>query len=856
MTMPTFWLNPTDLVTNDPSLRISFPPDHGGGVITSTRIGDFWVSLGALLPFPARIDGLVVCYQIVGAPTPANSIQQTRLLALTAPGSETVLFDDPTVLASPAPVCQVRKVGKKAPDAALELSLRLHFQNTRDQIVLGGLSLQITELCANHRLLGEFGDYSTLDKAQAALQRALREMADQDGGVLCIPRDAPDGFFPRNFHQKRLDGPAVTVLDFRDGYERRFVPPSGTLSSSARRACHLIERDLAIDLDWNGEDSTELIESRYRGGASSYEQELSQGVPAGGGEKKFYVPTLRGLFHGQRLKVTGVAHLFEPPFEDITVDKLGVDATGPFFTATDSTIAHPQAALVYNKNVVNGLTVGDVSNCDNQSSSVAVFRTTYGLGDSFVFTGILTYQGDIISAGGDEGGVGFAAEILHDLDCFWGLVESWDASKRELVYQAGATNPQKLGTSRPLINMREGLQVTDGKVLVVGPGYDYLRPGAPSLSQSLVVGRGVAWDRSLVGRFFAIDEPTEIYRAGEAGNGRDVHRWWHITDVKPRADGMINLFVQRTTGLADRESGPTLFRFDNYSLSATEERELSYVIRPGAWVSDVRRGVNGDEVGSLGVARVENSRVLVLAPQDNPAPTLDFRKDDPITNAVGPDPLLPVAFRARHHDNFPSATPVPSFVSQNAGRVQLGAGFAVIGAMDTADQKDGNPPFLVAFDVLSATEVALRVMGPVAADKGAIEFWQPNGNPHKIRWLVKDKHGHDAEMTFHADPLKAIFRLMGGPLDLGDMSTLRQSGLSATGTEAKNLRDIGVSVPATATTLKVFFPHEEDDTSYALFLQCSWPTRSVVTKRTDGFDATFSDPAPAGGGLIDWLLVR
>jgi hypothetical protein len=42
----------------------------------------------------------------------------------------------------------------------------------------------------------------------------------------------------------------------------------------------------------------------------------------------------------------------------------------------------------------------------------------------------------------------------------------------------------------------------------------------------------------------------------------------------------------------------------------------------------------------------------------------------------------------------------------------------------------------------------------------------------------------------------------------------------------------------------------------ALFLQCSWPTRSVVTKRKDGFDATFTDAAPAGGGQIDWLLVR
>src|SRR5947199_9673411 len=175
--------------------------------------------------------------------------------------------------------------------------------------------------------------------------------------------------------------------------------------------------------------------------------------------------------------------------------------------------------------------------------------------------------------------------------------------------------------------MREGLQVTGGKVLVVGPGYDYLRTGAPSLSQSLVVGRGVPWDQSLVGRFFAITEPSEIYCMTEAGTSHDVLRWWHITAVEPRADGMTNLFVQRTVGLADRRSGPTLFRFDDYSLSATEERELTYVMRPGAWVSDVR--------GVCGLVRS-----LLLAPQETAAPVLDFREHGPVDHPVGPGPVL------------------------------------------------------------------------------------------------------------------------------------------------------------------------------------------------------------------------
>src|SRR5262249_20950352 len=286
----------------------------------------------------------------------------------------------------------------------------------------------------------------------------------------------------------------------------------------------VIERDLATDLDWQDVFSTQVIQSRLSGGASSYLQYLAQAVPAGSAVKKFYVPTLRGLFRRQRLSVTAVPKGYRGG-EIVTVAGLGIDTKGAFFTAASIT-SHPQYAIAYNKNVVNGLSIDDVASCDNQSSSLAVNRTVYGVGDSFVATALLVYQGDILSAGGDEGAIGIASQIEHDLDCFWGTVEGWNPATGELVYAADdlvggvkkAFHPQKLGTSRPLVNMNPAKWITAGKVQVIYPD---------STSNGRIVGKGVPWDASVVGRFLAITDPTEHYLAAEAnalgpGTGRDV----------------------------------------------------------------------------------------------------------------------------------------------------------------------------------------------------------------------------------------------------------------------------------------------------------------------------------------------
>ncbi|MBW3599320.1 MAG: hypothetical protein KY475_18885 [Planctomycetes bacterium] len=100
------------------------------------------------------------------------------------------------------------------------------------------------------------------------------------------------------------------------------------------------------------------------------------------------------------------------------------------------------------------------------------------------------------------------------------------------------------------------------------------------------------------------------------------------------------------------------------------------------------------------------------------------------------------------------------------------------------------------------------------------------------------------------------FVFSGGQLDLQDRGAVRQSGLSATDTPARNLRGIGTPTPAAAKRLEVQFPQPEPDGAYSVVVQPNWFTMDrVVKKRPDGFVVEFSEPAPEGA-TVDWQMVR
>ncbi len=587
----------------------------------------------------------------------------------------------------------------------------------------------------NRRVLSEFGPYRTEAEATSTLDKALRALIDQGSGLLVIPRDAPANWYPRNRVQSAFGTPGVTVLDARGGVERVYVPPLGTTASDGLRGGNrLIERDATATFPWQGTYSTEAIVLRFRGGASSYLDRLAR-PSSRGRDTRLYVVTLRGLFQGQILRVTARPDDLGGEGEWVTVKSLGLDGTAPFIIA-DTTSDHPRGALLYNKNVVNGLAVSDTANCDNQSMALKVEKSIFGAGDTFVVSALLNYQGKIMSAAGDEGGLCYAGDIVQDPEVFWGEVESWDRATRSLVFKPGVSHPQKLGTSRPIINMNPKKWLREGKVIVVRPGYKYLREEARDLDQPLLVApAGAGWDESLVGRFLAIDEPSESYAADEAlslgyagAPGRPLHRWWHITAMEPRPDGHRNLFVERASWWTSRRGGPTLMRSSNYSTDADHLRPLACIVAPGAWASDVRDGVCGDRPGLVGVAGPTDRRTIVLAPSPQTGTRVDFEPSDPITQPLGADVWPPTGVRIRHHQGYPGIIGDASFSSYNAGKTQVQAavevGAATEGKLDEilARQKDGRPPYGAGIVLHAATGTGLEVRGPVeqaAVDLGS-----------------------------------------------------------------------------------------------------------------------------------------
>lgn len=402
-----------------------------------------------------------------------------------------------------------------------------------------------------------------------------------------------------------------------------------------------------------------------------------------------------------------------------------------------------------------------------------------------------------------------------------------------------------------------------GKVLVVPPGYNYLRAEATELSQPLLVAPAEAgWDESLVGRFLAIDEPSESYAADErlslgyaGAPGRPLHRWWHVTAIERRPDGRSNLFVERTSWWTTRRGGPTLMRFDNYSTDPSRLHPLACIVAPGAWASDVRDGVCGDTPGRVGLASPSDRRTIVLAPFPQQGTALDFEPNDPITQPLGADVWRPTGVRIRHHQGYPGIIGDASFSSYNTGKTQVDAALEVNAAAQgtlaevLAKQKDRRPPYRVGIVLQAAMGTGLELRAPV--EQAALDLWEDDGNLKPIQWRLPSRVAR-----LHVDPKTADFIFSGGDLDLQGQGLVRQTGVSATATAAHNLRGIAVAIPKGSHRMAVRFDRPEADAVYSIVVQGNWFTLDRVTeKRSDGFNVDFSVPAP-DGAAFDWQLVR
>lgn len=134
----------------------------------------------------------------------------------------------------------------------------------------------------------------------------------------------------------------------------------------------------------------------------------------------------------------------------------------------------------------------------------------------------------------------------------------------------------------------------------------------------------------------------------------------------------------------------------------------------------------------------------------------------------------------------------------------------------------------------------------------AILFSQPNGRPQAMQWVT----GPGTASRLIVPPATGDFTFSGGHIDLSGKSARRVTGLSATPTNANNLRGINVEVKEGARDLSVAFPNPEADAAYAVSVTPTWMTNLCVSaKKAEGFTVQFSAPAPLGA-KVDWIMVR
>lgn len=745
-------------------------------------------------------------------------------------------------------------------------------------VFLAAAALEHGRAAPEGRSLQEFGDTSAADSASRALGRAVEELMAEGGGVIEIPPTAPEALKVENLRQDKRsttdEGPVVTIVDYRRGFTTYHVAPIGKHQDGTWSGFR-VERVLNLgeqSLPHCGLHAAQAIDNYVVSGATSYMATLTQPVEKGA-DRRLFVDTIRGIWVGAYLNVTSSVVGYAEPYDRVIVKSIGWDNDEKrnYFVA-DLEHDHPAGALVYNKHVVNGLQINGYSNCDNQTpGELAVVRRNYGLGDSFVVSGMFRYMGDVFSGFGDEGGIVLNAETVGELESFHSQVEAVDWSKDEVTYAPGLVHAHTLSNSRPLINLNRHKWITEGEVRIVPPHKPYRGKTYPGViggpgnvfnyQGGLIEGSAdCPWDDAIIGRFFAVTAPSEMILPDDpSGAGgyadlpsRPVRRWYRIMELEQNQDGTKVIKILRVRWSAVAAGAPKLFDDENYTWDG-HDRPLSYAIAPGSWVYDISRGwaptrVTGGHLGS------DHPRKLKVVPNGDRGSPFDFEPGDEIEQAVGPDPWQPRPLRIRQFDQMPSTMPSASIEVQQLGRVQvpycINAG-GIIRSRDQLDtRKDRKPPYGTMVNIDSLSNVGIDFKAEVL--DSAIVFRQPNGHPQPIRW----RNDVVGSSSLTVEPETGDFVLTGGNVDVSGKSVERVRGISGTGTPAANLRGIDVPVPAGATQMEIRFAAPEKDGAYAVAITPSWLTNVCCpTKSRNGFTIRFGTAAPEGA-RIQWIMVR
>ena len=724
------------------------------------------------------------------------------------------------------------------------------------------------------RSLDQFGDITTPAAAAATLKLALAQLQKDGGGILEIPPSAPKELKIENNSQTDVWGPGVTIIDYRWGFVDYRLPPIGREQAGVWSAFRL-ERQLNLgqtSLPHCGTYSNQAIHNYITSGATSYMLTLTEPAKAGP-DAKLYVDTIRGIWVGAFLNVTGSAVGYAEPFDRITVKSIGWDPVKRqnYFTA-DLKYDHPLAALVYNKHVVNGQQITSYSNCDNQSMEFQVTRNHYAVGDAFVISGMMKYMGNVFSGFGDEGAVVLNAETVGEVDGFHSKVEAVDWATDTLTFAPGQVNPQTLANSRPLVNYNKDKWITQGTVVVVPPGRPYQGkeyPGVIGGPQNVYNYQGgliqssadAPWDESIVGRYFALTDDSEVITPGDPSSvggyaqaaDRPVYRWYEVKAFSRNADGTKVLKILRVRWSAVAAGAPTLFDDENYTYDG-HVKPLRYAIAPGAWVYDISQAwVNAVSTGGF-ISAGDSPRKLRLTPNGDRGTRFDFAPGDPIEQAIGSDPWHPRPLRIRQFDQIPDTMDSSSIEVEQIGRVQTANGLSLSGIISSreglAGRKDHKPPYNTMINLGSLSNVGIRFGGEVM--DAAMFFTQPNDRPQPIWW----RNSVNGSSQLSVDPKTGTFELVNGEVDVNNRGVQGVRGLSGTDKPAANLRGFDLPVAAGATEITVAFPTAEADPAYAVSVTPSWLTAVAVPAKTaKGFTVRFAAAAPAGAKL-DWVIVR
>ncbi len=714
--------------------------------------------------------------------------------------------------------------------------------------------------------LSEFGPIQTQEEAATTAEKAIQQIEKNGGGFVVLDSNTAADFLPPNHKQSGINHPAVGFLDFRQG-KIRFSPPSLGFripSEPAGYASVFLDRTINQEtINPNGKDYIARISSSLVQGSASYFQEImeQENLPDSS-LVRVYPTTTTGLYPGMHLSVfsgdaqTSRGNEFTSTSQlPATVKSLGWDKDKKLSYADleFAKNASPGKILrIINKSGAGALVLSDTRNTDSEGFTFSIRSNQFGVGDNFALNMYYAYMGNIMSTMGDEGGNAFTVDIWQLLDSFLGHVESWDATRQELVFTTDSLQVNTLGTSRPLINLNPSKWVTQGKAVV----HTSNNPEAVTGEKEFVTGIDTNWNEQIVGRYFALDDPTEyagFAREGQktfwkhALRGRTVRRWWKITRYEKTESGEDRLWVERIRWKGYNRTAPSLLVSENAGTP------LSYIIAPGAPVvniSDALTSVNKIQVKEAPVmASKSDKRLIRLAPTSSTATALDFEPGDPVEQAVGPDPSHPNGYRVRHRQAMPGIRNEASFLSINNGNYPIYAALSVQGSHDDMHAAHHNK-FRYGVNISATSDAALRVAQKTS--QAALLLESPAlTDTQSIVW----KHQNNTA-RFYYDFQREAFIQTAKELNLSHASLTQASGLSATSAQAHNLRGINISVPAEKTQIHVAFEHPEPDENYSLIVQPSWLTPSAVVKKNPtGFEVHFSTPAPENA-TIDWQLIR